>query len=264
MTINALGIGQKVGESGALGISLMSLSFGKIQVTTTELPEGGLGDYDPQFINLGISYSKVFSNSIYGGINIKIISENISNVSASGLAIDAGIQYVTGTNENRDNVKFGIALKNVGTKLQFGGDGLSTRVTAPNTSNSYQLTMQQKSAGFEIPSLLNIGAAYDFALAENHKLTAALTFTSNSFTQDQFIGGVEYRFMNKFMIRGGLLYEKDIFDDSKKSTVYSGPAGGVSVELPLGKTGKSFGIDYSFRATNPWDGVHSFGVRFTL
>ena len=264
ITLNAFGLAQKVGESGALGISLMSMAFGDIQVTTTELPEGGLGSYNPQYINLGLSYSKVFSNSIYGGINIKIINENISNVSASGVAIDAGIQYVTGTNEDRDNLKFGIALKNVGTPLKFGGDGLSTRVTAPGTNNVYQLTVEQRAAGFEMPSLVNIGIAYDIALAEDHKLTAAGTFTSNSFTNDQFIVGLEYGFRKIFMIRGAFTYEKDVFDDVLRTTVFTGPSGGVSLNVPLGKGEKSFGIDYSYRATQPWDGVHSFGIRFTL
>lgn len=264
ISVNAFGFAQKVGDAGVLGISLMSLSFGDIQVTTTELPEGGLGSYKPQYINMGLSYSKTFSNSIYGGINLKMISESISNVGASGIAIDAGIQYVTGTNEDRNNIKFGIALKNVGTPLQFGGDGLSTRVTAPGTNNVYQLTVQQRSSGFEMPSLLNIGAAYDFDLAIDHKLTLAGTFTSNSFTNDQFVAGLEYRFRNIFMIRGGFTYEKDIFDDVLRTTWFTGPSGGVTIDLPMGKSGKTFGVDYSFRATNPWNGVHSFGLRFTL
>ena len=34
-----------------------------------------------------------FSNSIYGGVSVKMISEQISNVGASGVALDAGIQY---------------------------------------------------------------------------------------------------------------------------------------------------------------------------
>ena len=33
MSINAFGIGQKVGESGVLGITLMSLSFGEVEIT---------------------------------------------------------------------------------------------------------------------------------------------------------------------------------------------------------------------------------------
>lgn len=264
MSLNAFGLTQKVGESGVLGISIMSMAFGDIEVTTTEQPEPSDVKYTPQFINLGLSYSKVFSNSIYGGINLKIITESISNVGASGLAIDAGIQYITGTNNDRNNVKFGIALKNVGTSLKFGGDGLSTRVNAPATNKVYQLTVEQRASGFEMPSLLNIGATYDFDLAIDHKLTIAGTFTSNSFANDLYIAGLEYRFRNIFMIRGGYTYEKDIFDGALRTTALTGPCGGVTIDLPMGKSGKSFGIDYSFRATNPWDGIHSFGVRFTL
>ena len=264
MTVNAFGLAQKVGDAGVLGISIMSLAFGDIQVTTTELPEGGLGDYTPQFINIGLSYAKIFSNSIYGGINVKIISESISNVDASGLAIDAGIQYLTGTNDDRNNVKFGISLKNIGTPLKFSGDGLSTRVNAPATNNVYQMTVEQRTSGFEMPSLVNIGAAYDFNLALDHKLTLAGTFTSNSFTNDLYNAGLEYRFRNIFMLRGGFSYEKDIFDKALRTTFYTGPSAGVSIDVPMGKTGKSFGIDYSFRDTSPWDGVHSFGIRFTL
>ncbi|HNP49893.1 MAG TPA: PorV/PorQ family protein [Bacteroidia bacterium] len=262
ITMNTFGLSQKVGEAGVLGLSVMSMDFGDIQVTTFDAPEGGLGNYSPQYINLGLSYAKIFSNSIYGGLTLKVINENISNVSAKGIAIDAGIQYVTGNNEDKDNIKFGIALKNVGTPLKFGGDGLSTR--APISSGVYQLTVEQRSQGFEIPSLINIGAAYDISLAKEHRLTVAATFTSNSFTNDQYIGGLEYAFKEMFMLRGGYTYETDLFDDNLRTTVYSGPSAGLTIEVPMGKTGKKFGIDYSFRATDPYDGVHSFGVKFTL
>lgn len=264
MAINAFGLTQKVGEAGVMGVSIMSLTFGDIQITTTDVPEPGQATYTPQYINLGLSYAKVFSNSIYGGMTLRIISESISNVSASGIALDAGIQYVTGTNDDRNNVKFGIALKNVGTPLQFSGDGLSKRVTAPGTNNVYELSVEQRTQGFEMPSLVNIGAAYDFELALDHKLSLAGSFTSNSFTNDQFTLGTEYRFRNIFMLRFGFTYEKDIFDTDKRTTWYTGPAAGLTVDLPLGKSGKSFGVDYSFRDTNPWDGTHSLGLRFTL
>ena len=264
MALNAFGITQKVGEAGVLGVSIMSMTFGEIPITTTEQPEGGLGSYNPQFINMALSYAKIFSNSIYGGMAIKIVSESISNVGTSGIALDAGIQYVTGTNDERNNIKFGIALKNVGTPLQFGGDGLSTRVTAPNTNNVYQLTVQQRTEGFEMPSLLNIGAAYDFNLALDNRLTLAGNFTSNSFTNDQFMLGLEYGFKELVMLRGGFTYENNVFDDALRTTVYTGPSAGATLMLPLGKGGKKFGIDYSYRATSPWSGVHTFGARFTL
>ena len=36
------------------------------------------------------------------------------------------------------------------------------------------------------------------------------------------------------------------------------------VEVPIGKSGKSLGLDYSYRDTNPFDGTHSFGLVFKL
>ena len=264
ITLNAFGITQKMGESGVLGLSIMSMAFGEVDITTVDQPEPSLGTYSPQYINLGISYAKAFSNSIYGGLTLRIIDESISNVSAGGLAVDAGIQYVTGNNEAKDNIHFGITLRNVGTPLQFGGDGLSTRVNAPNTNNVYQLTVEQRTEGFEMPSLLNIGFAYDLELVKDHELTIAGNFTSNSFTNDQFTAGLQYGFKEIFMLRGGFTYEDNLFDDALRTTVYSGLSAGLTVDLPLGSGGKKFGIDYSYRSTQPWDGIHSFGFRFIL
>ena len=85
-----------------------------------------------------------------------------------------------------------------------------------------------------MPSLLNIGASYDFDLAIDHKLTLAGTFTSNSFTNDLYVVGLEYRFRNIFMIRGGLAYENDIFDDAVSTTFLGGPCAGVTLDIPMG------------------------------
>jgi hypothetical protein len=56
----------------------MSMNLGDIEVTTVESPEGGLGTFNPKFSTIGISYAKEFSNSIYGGVVLKIISGGIS------------------------------------------------------------------------------------------------------------------------------------------------------------------------------------------
>ena len=136
IAINTFGVAQHVGESGVLGIEVMAMNFGDIEITTTDLPEGGIGVFRPQFVNLAVGYSKAFSNSIYGGIVMRGISEAISDVIAVGLAFDAGIQYVTGVDEN---VKFGISLRNVGTPMRYGGDGLSFRGQSPE--GDYQISL---------------------------------------------------------------------------------------------------------------------------
>jgi hypothetical protein len=260
IAVNSIGFGQKLGASGVIGISATTMSVGELEVTTFDNPEGGRGGFTPSLANIGIGYAKSFSNSIFGGILIRVVSEATSNIRTSGICFDAGIHYVTGPT---DNVHFGIALKNVGPAMQFSGDGLA--VQGLLVSGSDQLTLEQRSGKFEIPSLLNIGAAYDLNIGETHRLTFAGTFISNSFTKDQGVVGVEYAFRRMLHVRGGYLYEKDVTSGEDRTTWFTGPSAGVSVDFPFGQEKKSVvAIDYAYRTTNPFSGFHSLGIRISL
>ena len=280
ISINSFGLSQKVGESGVLSLSLMSMNFGDIEITTVEIPEGGIGTYRPNYTNIAIAYAKEFSNSIYGGLAVKIINEKTADLSASGVCFDAGIQYLTGIGKNKlgkknsNNLHFGISMKNVGPTMRFRGDGLSFRGAVP--PNDIVMTVEQRSADFELPSLIMIGGMFDFYLAQkvdtiagkiksDHRISIAGNFTSNSFIKDQYHGGLEYSFKEIVMIRGGYVYEKGISSYSTRTTCFTGPTVGVSVQIPLNKEkGSTFSIDYSYRDTNPFNGVHSIGAKVTL
>ncbi len=261
--ISAFGFTQRVGESGVLGMSITSMSIGDIMITRTDLPEGGIGTYSPSYLNVGLSYSKAFSNSIYGGLLVRIINESIADASAGGIALDAGIQYVTGEQEN---IKFGIALKNIGPTLSFSGDGFDTRVFIPGNDDS-QFSLTHRQAMFEMPATLSIGAAYDF-LFDKSRFTLAGNFQSNAFSNDLFMIGGEYSFRDYVMLRAGYTYEDGQFDDiesGNKITVSKGLSAGMSVQVPMNKEkGSVFSVDYSYRATDHFDGTHSIGVRIAL
>jgi hypothetical protein len=263
VSINAFGFAQSLGENkGVLGFGIVSMGMDDIEITTYDQPEGGIGKFSPKLMNINISYAKAFSNSIFGGINFKIINESISDVGAQGIAIDAGIQYITGASEN---IKFGIALKNVGPTLKFKGDGLSFRGFIPGNPNT--ITVEQRSDAFELPSLVNIGAAYDFRFAPDNILTAAVNFTSNSFIRDQYSLGLQYNWKHILYLRAGYMYENDILSDydQGRSTAMTGPAAGFSIQAPLNKEkGTYFSFDYSYRHSDPFDGTHSIGARITL
>lgn len=268
ININSFGLTQHVGSTGALGLSIMSMNFGDIPITTADQPDGGLGTYSPQYMNIGLSYAKGFSDNIYGGMTVRVISEKTASVSARGVALDAGIQYIAG---KYDQLKFGISLKNVGPRMKYSGDGLSFKTPVPAATNSAsQMTVEQRAASFELPSQLNIGAGYDFYLTKdtakmkNNRITAMGAFTSNSFSKDQFKLGVEYSWKNILMLRVGYCYEDGIFSSADRTTVFTGPTAGFTVEIPFGKNKSTFGIDYSYRDTNPFQGVHTLGVRINL
>jgi len=262
-SIMALGITTHVGEAGALGLQVFSMNFGTIDITTVDSPDGGVGTFKPSYLNFALSYSKAFSNSIYAGVVIKGISESISDANAFGIAVDAGIQYVTGEN---DQIAFGIVLKNWGPKMKYSGDGLSLRTLIPGEDN--QFTLEQRSMPFEIPAQLCIGAAYDFLMPAENRITLAGNFISNSFTKDQFVLGLEYSFKDIFMIRGSYTYENGMWKSittSDNTNVNNGLSAGISLALPLNKEKGSFiGIDYAFRQTVSFNHNHTIGILFNF
>jgi hypothetical protein len=264
--ITSAGIGIKAGEAGAFGIAVTSADFGDIDRTTEDNPDGKIGTFTLSMINVAMSYSRAFSNSIHGGVVVRLINEAIADMSAKGVTLDAGIQYVTGNNKERDNMKFGISLRNVGVPMQYEGEGLAFRSSTDDYTNNLNVLLEQRTQPFEMPSLVNIGAAYDISLAEDHKLTPAVTFTANSFIRDQFALGLEYAFKDLLMLRGGYTIDKKdknaIVDDQISALL--GPSFGASIQLPLGKSGKYFGVDYGYRSTKTFDGTQSIGIRFVL
>lgn len=274
LNINSFGFSQKMGEQGAIGLGIVSLNAGDIDVTTVNSPEGGVGTFRPQFLNLNLSYAKVFSNSIYGGINIKAISEGISDMRSQGICFDAGIQYHTFADSTsralkRNNLHFGISLKNVGPQPAYRGDGLSVKANLLSTGSA--LTLEQRAYRYDLPSLIMISGSYDhfFSKANNdHRLTVASTFISNSFTYDQVATGLEYAWKSMLMIRGGYVYEKGIFNNAESMTIF-GPTAGLSFEMPFSKkkddvSGSTIALDYGFRATKIFGGCHSMGLRINL
>ncbi len=263
--INAFGLSQKIGENSALGISIMTLDFGDIARTTTTQPEGTGGTFSPRYFNLGVGFAHMFENKVTVGVLFRAVTEGLEDVQASAMALDAGIQYVTGEN---DNFKFGISLRNVGSRLQFKGEGLAEELTITDFDGEHAVTINQRPTAFELQSVLNIGLSYDFLPAVNHRITAVGNYTSNAFSQDQIGGGIEYAFKEMVMIRGG--YKLDFgqvattqFDSEP---LFTGIAGGFTVNVPLNKEKGSprVAIDYAYQTTKIFDGNHHLSLRFNL
>lgn len=259
---SSAGFAQRLSETSVIGVSIQAMNFGDIDVTTVELPEGGIGVFTPRVNIVNVGYAKKFTSTISGGINLKVISESIANLRATGVAIDAGIRYVTG---EQDQIKFGIALKNVGPTMRYKGDGLATQINYVSTGG--KATLEQRSQAFEMPSLLSIGGSYDFIFTENSKLTAMLGFTANSFGNDQYRLGLDYGMTTgkaAFNIRGGYVYEKNIFSIENRTNALTGLTAGFSVDALVGKNKSALGIEYAMRLAGPFGVIHTLGATISL
>ncbi len=258
--LNALGYAQKSGN-GAFSVSIMSVDFGDIPVTTVAQPEGTGATFSPSFFHLGVGYAYTYENKISVGLLFRAISESTPDVSAFGFALDAGVQYVSGP---QDNFRLGISLRNIGSPMRFGGQGLTFQGPNPEGNTQYLLSFDQRSEDFELPSVLNIGISYDYFFTDKLMLRAVGNFTSNAFSRDQIGAGLEFSFNEMFMLRGG--YKTDFGSSGTTlNNVYSGVSAGATIELPFNESGKNkIGIDYAYRATNPFRGTHNFSVRMSF
>ncbi len=303
VNINSLAFAQHLGRKGkdfgVLGLSFYSMGFGAIDITTVAQPEGGLGTFSPNLMYIGLHYAKSFNNFIKGGVSIKVINESIADLHATGFALDAGVQYTAGKFEN---FKIGVTLKNIGLPMSYKGDGMSFLGVINGTTT--EQTVAIRSAESEMPALLAIGVSYDFLVfggeyksmskedleAEGltrdeaqHRITIAGSFTANSYSRDVFAIGLEYGFMNYFMIRAGYSLEnlskkqRTEYGENAQAQVlstimmnsdsfFTGPSVGATCVIPLkkGNTGSRIYIDYAYRFTHQWKGCHYIGLKFTL
>ena len=262
ISLNSAGFAQRINESSVFSVSVQSLNYGDIPITTVANPEGNIGFFSPRANIFNVAYAKEFSSSISGGINFKVISENISNMKATGVAIDAGIRYVTG---EQDHIKFGIALKNVGPVMKYKGDGLAQQVSYVSTG--FIGSLENRSATYEMPSLLSIAGSYDFIFNEKSKLNLAVAFTANSFSKDQYRLGLDYGMTSEkmaFNLRGGMVYENGIFTAENRSNALIGPTAGFSIDALVGKSKSALGLEYCARFAGVFGIIHTIGATISL
>lgn len=256
--LNSAAFATPSGNEGVLGIHVTNMNYGQIEITTTELPDGGAGYFSPAATIMGIGYAKKFTQSIYGGINIKLYNSTISNLSATGVCFDAGVQYVTG--EERD-FRFGITLRNIGASFGYNGDGMA--IVLPVPTGSHTTTFDSRTEQFELPTQLSIGAAKRFDLDEKNRLNLAGNFISNSFKKDQFTVGLEFDHNDIFQVRASYAAFDNRFD-GLASEAFAGPAMGFSLNAPTGGTSK-LNLSYAYRLTNTaFAGVHTLGATLVL
>jgi hypothetical protein len=268
--MNNLSFAQNLGSGNVIGISFTNMQLGDILIRTESQPDGNLGTFTPQILNIGFAYAKQFSNSITAGAVVRLVSEGIADVSTTGVGFDFGVQYQTALNSKnkikKEDFRFGIGVRNIGPDMNYAGSGLSFRAINPQTSADRRAYLGAEK--FNLPALVHIGVGYDIRLDKNpdtyfHRLTPSGNFNYNAFSANMISVGGEYAFKETFMIRGGYGYQEDIVNDNFR-TMYYGYSGGLSVNLPVSDNGTKLGIDYSYAPTRVFNGVHNISLRLTL
>jgi opacity protein-like surface antigen len=199
-----------------------------------------------------LTYSKVLTDRISVGANFKLITEEIVNTSATGFAIDFGVQY-----RFNESLSLGASVKNIGTNMVFSGVDLQQSTNIPGTQIGSQTGVSEVVAEeFQIPSYFELSLAYKHSFNEQNDLIVASTFTNNNSFEDNMNFGLEYGFMNTFFLRGGYSM---LLENSDQSVF--GFTAGAGVNYDFGSE-LGIAVDYAYRDVQEFpEPNHIFTVK---
>lgn len=238
---------------GAFGFHIQSLDFGDIEQTTVEEPDGTGIHYSPSQVVAGISYGRALTDRISAGVTGKYVYESIMQTKGSALAVDLGVQYAFS-----NNLRLGVAMKNVGTKMQYRGRDLDRPARIPGAPpNAEDGFFSGNTQAADIPSVFSFGLMYRVNVNEDNKFALTGAFSNFNDASDQVFGGVEYGFKELFFLRGGYNYEVQAEDQ------LFGFSFGAGLNYTVGRFGFTF--DYAFRQlTEFFDSNNIFTIKLAF
>ncbi|MDX1438878.1 MAG: PorV/PorQ family protein [Rubricoccaceae bacterium] len=95
-----------LGEHAGAGLYVLSTSSGDLEAR--DVPGPSAGTFEVQYLAVGGGLARVFG-PVQVGAGVKILSERVFESSASGYAVDAGIQAIP-----TDGVRFGASIQHLG------------------------------------------------------------------------------------------------------------------------------------------------------
>lgn len=247
---------------GSIALSVKTVSFGDIAYTSEANPEGTGQMFSPTYLTFGLTYSRALTDRIRAGVTTKLITEKIMSTGASGIAFDAGLQYMNLGGIN--GLTVGVVLKNFGPTMKFDGSDLyrTAHVTgADRPDQPYKV----EAAEFELPSSLEIGFGYQATLMEKNVAVISGAYQNNNFSNDEYRIGLEYSFDNMLFVRGAYIFAGDVAAASLKDTpefIY-GASVGAGINLSLGGT-TAIGVDYAYRTTRVFTGNNVVTIKLAF
>jgi hypothetical protein len=237
----------RMGEFGYLGASFKSIGFGDIEQTTVENPDGTGNTFSPNYLTMGLTYSRAMTDRILFGVTGKLISEKILRESAVGMGFDFGLQYMSGIT----GLKVGITLLNLGPNMTFDGQDLEHAVLLPDTEEgAEEEAIRTTLASFDLPSSLQLGVSYDYPFEELHTVTVMGNFQNHGYTYDQYNFALEYNYDSMLYLRGAFTaaYREDHPLADEEDLDYDYGNGFVSGDQEY-LWGPSFGAGFKFNIT---------------
>jgi len=261
ISFNYFGVVVPIEGIGSFGASLTMLNSGDMEETTMLYQEGTGVNFDASDIAIQLTYARRVTDFFSFGFSGKYVSQRISTMSSSALAVDLGVYVVTPFFERDgiNGIQIGMSISNYGGKMKLEGDDVFIAVDPEpdNGGNNDQIPADYRMGEYNLPVSFRIGLAYDLFKGETHRLTLATDAVhANNFSEYVNVG-MQYQLSlwNNFRldIRGG--YKTLFVEDNTQ-----GLSLGTGVMVNISNT--KFKFDYAFTQMNDLGNLNN--ITFSL
>lgn len=207
ITHDFVGLVMPIGQN-VLGVSLIMLNSGDIDVTTVDEPEGTGESYNVNSMAAGITFGRQLTDRFSVGFTVKLINEKIWRSNATGMAVDIGSSFETGLLGS----KIGMSISNFGPKMRMEGpDMINYRRPDPNDpDNGYNPEILLKAKDWSLPLVYRMGLVVDliggispYMQNEKNRVTAIIDAYDAIDSPLKSSLGVEYEWNKMIALRVG-------------------------------------------------------------
>lgn len=254
---NAFGLVVPVTRAGVIGFSIAQLDYGRMNVTTVDLPEGTGETFGASDLVIGLSYAQPLTNRFYIGGTLKYVRQAIYDMNAGTAAFDIGFVLES---DYFNGMRLGASIMNFGGTMQMSGVNSRVFVDIDETTSGSNdaLPAQLETMGWELPLSFKFGAAWPVIRTNSVRLellTDAHQTNDNDLNAD--VGG-ELRFtLGSLNVDFRAGYKDFALDNVDAHMTYGG---GIDLQV----SGLRLGADYGFVPFEALGNVSMIDLRLSF
>ncbi len=243
-----------LGAMGTAGLSVTVLDYGDMEVTTLAEQDGTGQSFTAQDVSLGVTYAYNLTDKFALGGTAKFVNQEIWNSSASTVAFDLGVLFLS----DIYGLRIGASISNFGGDMTLDGKDLFVQhdIDEQIEGNNDQILAELRTDEYPLPLLFRIGLAMDVIDIDGHRITIGADALHPNDNDESLNVGAEYLIYDLISLRGG--YKSLFLDNSEEGLTL-----GVGLQYSLGP-GLGIYVDYAYQDFGILDNTQHFsiGIRY--
>lgn len=259
---NSLAVAEKLSKDRVLGLHVIAMNTGDMKVRTWQRPDGTGENFVAYDIIGGVSYAQRLTDRFVFGINLRLVTTGIDDITFTSALGDVGFMYQT----TLRTLKLGFAVQNFGPDIDYDGEYFDWldkgRRDRPEVQkNDYH--------GAPPPTIYRIGLGADLfemtgiQAPENIGGLISFEMSHPNDNRERLNLGLELAYMEMIFLRGGykMRYKNQFGYDEERA------ACGFGISIPISGEVK-VQVDYAYqgmgRIAEASDGFMSDPHRFSI